>query len=37
MTRSTYSRGVTLTGKLGAQPRAPIPLTAEAANLLGAI
>jgi len=37
MTRSAYEQGVTLTGEVGASPRAPIHLTAEAASPLGAI
>ncbi len=37
MTGSTHSRGAKRTGRLGAAPRAAIPLTVEAAGRLGEI
>ncbi len=37
MTRSVYERVVTLSGEVGASPRAPIHFTAKAASPLGAI
>jgi len=37
MTRPADEQGVTLTGEIGASPRAPIHLAAEAASPLGAI
>jgi hypothetical protein len=37
MTRSDYETGMTVTGDVGAWPRVPIHLGAEAASPLGAL